>query len=130
MKKISLGLFVSDMERSVKFYGDVFATKVTWDGGPYAEFVAEDGFLISLHHRREFEELLPQKPDYPSAINGTLEIALNYPSLPEVDEEFARFVELGASPVLEPFTKWGMRMSFVADPDGNLIEISSYGDES
>lgn len=127
MRKISLGLFVSDMKRSVEFYRNVFNTKISWSSGPYAEFLVDDSYLISLHYRKEFEKILPQKPEYPSDINGTMELALNYTEFAEVDQEFERFVQAGATAVLEPFKKWGMRMSFVADPDGNLIEISSYG---
>lgn len=127
--RISIGLFVSDMKRSVEFYRGAFDTKISWNGGPFAEFAVNDTFVISLHYRGEFEKLLPEKLEYPADINGTLEIALNYASFEEVDEQFERFVQAGAKPVLTPFDKWGMRMSFVADPDGNLIEISSYGKE-
>lgn len=33
----------------------------------------------------------------------------------------------GAIPVLEPTTEpWGQRTCFIADPEGNLIEIGSF----
>ena len=35
--------------------------------------------------------------------------------------------EVGAKPVLQPTTEpWGQRTCYIADPDGNLIEISSF----
>ena len=41
-----------------------------------------------------------------------------------------RVLEAGAEPVLAPVTEpWGQRTSYVADPDGNLIEIGSFGKE-
>lgn len=128
MKKIAFGLFVSDMDRSVKFYQDVFNIKTSWNGGPYAEFIVDNVYQIMLYRRKEFEEMISQKPDYPAKINGTMELALDYPGFKDVDKEFERILQLGATSVLEPTnTSWGQRTSFLADPDGNLIEIGSFG---
>lgn len=45
----------------------------------------------------------------------------------EVDASFRRTVEHGATPVLEPTTEpWGQRTCYIADPEGNLIEIGSW----
>ena len=45
----------------------------------------------------------------------------------EVDAEYAKAVEKGAQPVLEPTTEpWGQRTCYIADPEGNLIEIGSF----
>ena len=36
-------------------------------------------------------------------------------------------VDKGATPVLEPTTEpWGQRTCFIADPEGNIIEIGSW----
>lgn len=42
-----------------------------------------------------------------------------------VDGTFARLVALGARPVMEPrpSPEPGVRMAFVADPEGNLVEL-------
>ena len=42
-----------------------------------------------------------------------------------VDEAFYRLVSLGARPVMEPrpSPEPGVRMAFVADPEGNLVEL-------
>lgn len=128
MKKIAFGLFVSDMDISVRFYQDVFNTKANWDGGPYADFIIEDAYQIMLYKRSNFEEMIAQKPDYPVKVNGTMELALDLPGFADVDKEFERIIQLGATPVLVPTTTpWGQRTSYLADPDGNLIEIGSFG---
>ena len=45
----------------------------------------------------------------------------------EVDEAFKNAVENGATPVLEPeLEPWGQRTCYIADPEGNLIEIGSW----
>ena len=49
------------------------------------------------------------------------------PSFEEVDEAFKKAVENGATPVLEPeLEPWGQRTCYIADPEGNLIEIGSW----
>lgn len=44
----------------------------------------------------------------------------------EGDEEYEKDVNRGAVSVLEPETEpWGQRTCYIADPEGNLIEIGS-----
>ena len=44
-----------------------------------------------------------------------------------MDEEFKKIVAKGAHLVLEPTTEpWGQRTCYIADPEGNLIEIGSF----
>ena len=55
------------------------------------------------------------------------EIALYVDTFDEVDAEFKKAVEKGAVPVLEPETEpWGQRTCYIADPEGNLVEIGSF----
>ena len=57
----------------------------------------------------------------------SFEIALYVDTFEEVDKSFAEVVSKGATPVLEPETeKWGQRTCYIADPEGNLIEIGSF----
>ena len=43
------------------------------------------------------------------------------------DDAFRRAVKNGAVPVLEPeLEPWGQRTCYIADPEGNLIEIGSW----
>ena len=45
----------------------------------------------------------------------------------EVDKTFSTAVANGATPVLESTTEpWGQRTCYIADPEGNLIEIGSW----
>lgn len=57
-----------------------------------------------------------------------MELAFDLPSYEDVDREYQRVLEAGAEPVLAPVKEpWGQRISYVTDPDGNLIEIGSFG---
>ena len=68
-----------------------------------------------------------RKYEYIKGLNGHFEIALYVDTFEEVDKRFAEVVSKGATPVLEPTTEpWGQRTCYIADPEGNLIEIGSF----
>ena len=123
----AIGLFVVDLKRMVEFYQDVIGLKIEWDGGPHAEF-ANEGVRFMMYGRSDFEVLIKKDLTYPNGLNGTFELAIDLPFFADVDREFERMIKLGATPVYEPKDEpWGMRSSYIADPEGNLIEIGSWG---
>ena len=64
---------------------------------------------------------------YPMGFNGSVELAFDVPSYADVDKEYQHALHHGAISVLPPTTEpWGQRTCYVADPDGNLIEIGSF----
>jgi lactoylglutathione lyase len=122
-----VGVFVSDMKRMVAFYRDVLGFEVDWDGqGPYAEYKNE-GVRFSMFERALLPNILGQEPTYPAGLNGTFELALDFPTSADADREFERVVAAGAEIIYAPRDEpWGMRSSMVADPEGNIIEIGSW----
>lgn len=124
----AIGLFVGDLGRMVAFYRDVMGMDVDWDGqGSHVEF-GHQGIRFMMYERSELPGYLGAEVSYPSGINGTFQLAVDLPRFADVDGEFDRLVALGAAAVLAPRDEpWGMRSSFVADPEGNLIEIGSWG---
>lgn len=68
-----------------------------------------------------------KKYEYVKGLNGHSEIALYVDTFEEVDKAFQNAIARGATPVLEPTTEaWGQRTCYIADPEGNLIEIGSW----
>lgn len=124
----AIGIFVADLKGMVEFYRDVLGVEIDWNGeGPFAEF-RHDGIRLMMYERKELEGYLGAPVSYPEGLNGTFELAIDLPMFSDVDREFERAVSMGASPVLAPRDEpWGMRSSFIADPEGNLIEIGSWG---
>jgi lactoylglutathione lyase len=122
-----IGLFVTDLPRMVAFYRDILGFEIQTEvAGEYAEFNHE-GIRFSMYVREKVPELLGQAPGYPQGLNGTFELAIDLPHFVDVDEEYARLVAAGARAVSPPRDEpWGMRSSYVADPDGNLLEIGSW----
>ena len=65
--------------------------------------------------------------EYLRGFNGHFEIALYVNTYEEVDKEYTRIIAHGGQSVLEPTTEpWGQRTCYIADPEGNLIEIGSF----
>lgn len=64
---------------------------------------------------------------YAQGVNGHFEIALSVENFDEVDRTFAEITAKGGQPVMPPTTEpWGQRTCYIADPEGNLIEIGSF----
>ena len=83
--------------------------------------------LFLLYGRADFEKMTHRKYEYLTGVNGHFEIALYVDAFEEVDEAFRRAVDQGAAPILAPTTEpWGQRTCYIADPEGNLIEIGSW----
>ncbi|HEY9089100.1 MAG TPA: VOC family protein [Anaerolineaceae bacterium] len=122
-----VGIFVSDMAASVAFYRDILRLEVDWDGqGPYAECKME-GTRFSFYERRLLPGLLGVEPGYPAGVNGSFEIAFDFPTSAALDAEFERITAAGAKALYPPRDEpWGMRSGYILDPDGNMIELSSW----
>ncbi len=127
MKFDAVGLFVTDMTKMVCFYRDVIGMQTGWDGKePNAE-LKSDGFRLIMFGRDDFEKMTSRKYSYPEGTNGTMELAYEVENFAAVDCAYERMVSLGARPVMPPTTEpWGQRTCYIADPDGNLIEIGSF----
>jgi lactoylglutathione lyase len=125
-RSVHLGLLVEDMAAMVAFYRDVLGFEAEWDGGPFASFVVQDGGLF-MYDRRLFSEALGQPYVPPKRYNETMEVCLTVPSPADVDREYERLTALGVQSLTgEPVTQpWGQRNFFIADPEGNYVEIAS-----
>jgi catechol 2,3-dioxygenase-like lactoylglutathione lyase family enzyme len=127
MKLDGFGLFVEDMGRMIRFYRDVLGFAIKDDEDTANVYLIKDGTLFLLYGRKDFEQMTRRKYEYLKSTNGHFEIALYVDTFDEVDAEFARVTAMGAEPVMPPETEpWGQRTCYIADPEGNLIEIGSF----
>ena len=127
MKLDGVGLFVNDMAAMVRFYRDVLGFEIKEDENAVNVYLIKNGTLFMLYERKNFEKMTNRKYEYLNGLNGHFEIALYVDTFEEVDAEYAKAVEKGAQSVLEPTTEpWGQRTCYIADPEGNLIEIGSF----
>ena len=127
MRLDGFGLLVKDMGTMIRFYRDVLGFEIREAEDAENVYLVKDGTLFLLYGRGDFERMTNRKYEYLSGVNGHFEIALYVDTFEEVDEAFARAVAQGAAPILEPATEpWGQRTCYIADPEGNLIEIGSW----
>lgn len=128
MKLDGFGLFVNDMAKMIRFYRDVLGFEIKEGEDTSNVYLVKDGTLFLLYGRNDFEKMTSRKYEYIKGLNGHFEIALYVDTFEEVDEEYRKAVEKGAVSVLAPETEpWGQRTCYIADPEGNLIEIGSFG---
>ncbi|TQL48403.1 glyoxylase I family protein [Homoserinimonas aerilata] len=124
-----VGLSVADLEAMTRWYCDTLGLResapFTIDAiGLRGTFViGDDGFAIELLEREGSQPGL-QAPDTATALltRGYGHIALR---IADVEGTHAALLAAGASERMPPqqSPEAGVRMSFVADPEGNLIEL-------
>jgi lactoylglutathione lyase len=127
MKLDGFGIFVKDMPAMVKFYRDVLGFEIKEDENTTNVFLKKDSTLFLLYRRTDFEKMTDTKFNYAENINGHYEVALSAENYKEVDKTYNEVILKGGKSVLPPTTEpWGQRTCYVADPEGNLIEIGSF----
>ncbi|MEG1824986.1 MAG: VOC family protein [Cloacibacillus sp.] len=130
MKLDGLGIMVDDMPTMVRFYRDVLGFEITEDENASNVYLKKDGTLFLLYRKSDFEKMTGKSFSYVKGFNGHYEIALSVSNYASVDSAFERVTNLGARAVMPPTTEpWGQRACYVADPEGNLIEIGSFTKE-
>lgn len=126
--RVGMSLLVGDIEKMVQFYRDILGFQTQWEGGLFADFETASGELsLFMYSREEFVKSIGEDYVPPKGINQTFEIALWLSSFAEVDLEYERLSKFDLQfPTGEPITyPFGIRNFYVADPEGNLLEIGS-----
>lgn len=127
MKLDGVGIFVKDMAKMIRFYRDVLAFEIKEVENTSNVYLIKDGTLFMLYGRMDFEKMTNRRYQYIDGLNGHYEIALYVDTFAEVDEVYKKVIDLGATPIMEPTTEpWGQRTCYIADPEGNIIEIGSF----
>ena len=111
-------LLVRDVGDSIRFYRDVLGLDLTWgeEGIGYASFSGGNGVDLSVFLRTS-------QPEADAAGRGdTVLLSLE---VDDVDREAERLRAHGVEVVAGPRTEesWGLRVAYVRDPDGNLLEL-------
>lgn len=127
MRLDGFGLFVNDMGKMIRFYRDVLGFEIKESENTANVYLIKDGTLFMLYGRNDFEKMTSRKYEYIKGLNGHSEIALYVDTFEEVDKAYNDAVSKGAVSVLAPEDEpWGQRTCYIADPEGNMIEIGSF----
>jgi catechol-2,3-dioxygenase len=126
--RVGVGIFADNMDTMVQFYRDTLRLQTQWNGGDFAEFETAGGeFAFFMYSRKAFAQAINERYVPPRGINQSFEIAFWLPTYADVDAEYDRLSKLSVPfPTGSPTTfSFGIRNFYVADPEGNLIEIGS-----
>jgi len=121
---------VSDMERSLAFYRDVLGMDVVWDvaleGASMESVTGRDGAkgrMIGGLIGGAVIELLALGDEGPAGRGPRIGYTNISFRVDDLDAAHERVLALGQRPQQEPVEISGVRMFFVADPDGTSIEL-------
>ena len=112
-----VGLFVSDMQRSIDFYKDIMGLQVT-DQNPEAGLV----FLSSHPDDEHHEVLLAAGRTAPHNVKLLQQIAFRCSTLTDVITYWKRFKAHGVK-IMYTITHGNAISCYFYDPDGNILEV-------
>ena len=91
--------------------GEICFNCYSYPNGSYSYY--EEDYDIYYYSNKEIDEVLDKTYEFGKTLI--------------YHKEYAKAVAKGAQSVLEPTTEpWGQRTCYIADPEGNLIEIGSF----
>jgi catechol 2,3-dioxygenase-like lactoylglutathione lyase family enzyme len=124
-----VGISVADLEEARAWYCRVFELSVETEFAVTGTDLRgtmlrhESGYRIELLHRPGSAPGI--EPDSPLAAAGTRGYGHFCLCVDDVDAEFDRLIAAGATTRMppSPSPRAGARVAFLADPEGNLIEL-------
>jgi uncharacterized glyoxalase superfamily protein PhnB len=119
----AFGIVVSDMARSVAFYGRLglaFPEGAEKEGHAEAELGGGMRYMLDTEDVMRSFDPEWQRPTDGHLVGG----AFRCESPEEVDRVYAELLEAGATPAKQPWDAfWGQRYAQLKDPDGTVIDL-------
>ncbi len=117
----AVGIVVSDMEESIRFYRLVGLDVPETPGEGHVDAFLPSGVRFMLDTE---ETVRSFRPDWERATGNQLGLALECKSSAEVDEVYARVTGAGFHGEKEPWDAfWGQRYAQLQDPDGVPVDL-------
>jgi lactoylglutathione lyase len=122
MKLTFVRLLVDDFAACFRFYRDVMRLKPTYgdESGGYADFDTGADVSLALFVRQHQTDHIGTT----SSASGDRAVVVF--QVEDVDDTVDELRKRGAPVSAEPADRadWGIRVAYVRDPDGNLIELN------
>jgi uncharacterized glyoxalase superfamily protein PhnB len=121
----AIGLIVADLQAAADFYrllGVDFDADIDPEGHGHAEGTLPGGLRLMLDTVEVIHSFDPNWTPPGPGHRSSLAFLVDSPE--DVDATYARLVEAGARPTLEPWDAfWGQRYAEVVDPDGHAVHV-------
>ena len=117
----AIGIVVSDMARSIRFYQLVGLTVPDTPDEGHVDAPLPNGIRLMLDTE---DVVLSFRPDWTRETGNQVGLALECESPAEVDEIYARVTAAGFHGEKEPWDAfWGQRYAQLQDPDGVPVDL-------
>jgi catechol 2,3-dioxygenase-like lactoylglutathione lyase family enzyme len=117
----AIGIVVSDMERSIRFYRLLGLDVPDTPGEGHVDTFLPNGVRFMLDSEETVKSF---RPDWTRETGNQLALAFECGGAAEVDETYARLVEAGFDAEKEPWDAvWGQRYAQLQDPDGVPVDL-------
>ncbi len=115
-------LYVEKFEECLRFYKDTLQLPIKAEHGTYIEFNT-GSTILAMNTREDVKELTGLPLTEGELQSSHFELGFVVENVQETIEQFR---EQGIKVLVEPIVKpWGQTIAYIADPDGNYIEICS-----
>ncbi len=117
MQTLHIRVLVGDYVRSFAFYRDVLGLEPTFgdETSGYADFSVNEGTTLAVFERSEQEEVIELRPPGDGAV-------LVF-GVADLDAFAADHPDLLVGPPRDR-ADWNIRVAYLRDPEGNLIEVN------
>jgi len=117
----AIGIVVSDMARSIRFYQQIGLDVPDTPDEGHVEASMPNSVRLMLDSE---ETILSFRPEWARETGNQVGLALECGSPPEVDEVYARVTAAGFHGEKEPWDAfWGQRYAQLQDPDGVPVDL-------
>ncbi|HEV7639543.1 MAG TPA: VOC family protein [Gaiellaceae bacterium] len=117
----AIGIVVSDMERSIRFYRLLGLDVPETPGEGHVDTFLPNGVRFMLDSEETVKSF---RPDWTRETGNQLALAFECGGAAEVDETYARLVQAGFNAEKEPWDAvWGQRYAQLQDPDGVPVDL-------
>ena len=121
-----IGLFVSDMERALAFYGETLGFDLKRRDIGFAEFQT-NGVGLALWEVSDVTQALALAETPRQGLSAM--VAVRVETADAVDALYDELAAKGVTMVQAPTTHaWNARTTYFSDPDGNLWEVYAWVD--
>lgn len=116
----ALCLLVGDLAKSQNFYENILKLKISSTDTGFVEYRI-NGIALALFEKKHATAMFPKK--YIKPAGGSV-IAFK---VADVEQAYQELIQLGQKFFETPKkTPWGQEVAYLHDPDGNIIELTSY----